>query len=101
MPDPDPDREQARRAAEEAGNIGGRRPPSTDEAEQPLAEAGQGQAEGFEEAERDLIENASHGDVHAARRVMRDTIDEQEDGSAAEAGEPDRERSSETPDDSW
>jgi hypothetical protein len=28
----------------------------------PLREAGQGEAEGFEEAEEELIEHASHGD---------------------------------------
>jgi hypothetical protein len=32
------------------------------EARRPLDEAGQGEAEGFEQAEADLIEHASHGD---------------------------------------
>jgi hypothetical protein len=32
------------------------------EAERPVKEAGGGEAEGFEEAERDLIEHASHGE---------------------------------------
>jgi hypothetical protein len=94
-------REEERKAAAEAAEIGGRRPPSTDEAQQPLTEAGQGQAEGFEESERELIERASHGDEHAARRVVRDAIDEEVGGSAAETGEADRERSSETADGSW
>lgn len=53
--------EQEREAAQEAVGIGG---PGghyeTGEAERPLAEAGQGQAEGFELAEEDLVENASH-----------------------------------------
>jgi hypothetical protein len=103
MPDPDPEREQSRRAAEEAGAIGGRRPASADEAKQPVAEGGGGQAEGFEEAERELIEHASHGDQHAARHVIGDAIEEAEGGAAGESGEPDRERSSSrgTPDDSW
>ena len=33
-----------------------------DEARRPLEESGQGEAEGFEQAEAELIENASHGD---------------------------------------
>lgn len=33
-----------------------------DEAHKPLVEAGQGESEGFEEAERELVEHASHGD---------------------------------------
>ncbi len=33
-----------------------------DEARRPVEEAGGGEAEGFEQAERDLIEHASHGD---------------------------------------
>jgi hypothetical protein len=55
--------EEADAAAAEAGAIGG--PGGNEEldpAERPLAEAGEGEAEGFEQAERDLIEHASHGD---------------------------------------
>ena len=37
---------------------------SDDPAEQPLIEAGEGEAEGFELAEKDLEEIASHGDQH-------------------------------------
>ncbi|HVE67585.1 MAG TPA: hypothetical protein VNB64_03285 [Solirubrobacteraceae bacterium] len=37
-------------------------PEDADEAMRPLREAGQGEAEGFELAEQDLIENATHGD---------------------------------------
>src|SRR6266516_323878 len=57
-------REQEEAAAAEAGEIGGRREPGDerDEATRPLEEAGEGEAEGFEEAERALIEHASHGD---------------------------------------
>ena len=32
------------------------------EAERPLKESGEGESEGFEEAEAELIEHASHGD---------------------------------------
>jgi hypothetical protein len=50
-------------AAAEAAEIGGRGSnEDEDPAQRPLDEAGQGEAEGFEQAERDLIEHASHGD---------------------------------------
>jgi hypothetical protein len=64
----DPDeqlvREQEDAAAAEAGAIGGRREPGDEQSEamRPLEEAGEGEAEGFEEAERELVEHASHGD---------------------------------------
>jgi predicted lipid-binding transport protein (Tim44 family) len=95
------EREQTERAAAEAGSIGGRtssEPPATesdDPAIRPLTEAGQGEAEGFEQAERDLVEHASHGDQHAARRVTEDAPAESDDARAARAGEADEERSSE------
>ena len=68
-----------------------------EEEQRPLREAGQGEAEGFEEAEAELIEHASHGDdgpdpSHHAGRP--------EDQGAAEAeyGEADHEESAEVPD---
>jgi hypothetical protein len=68
----------------------------SDEARRPLEEAGQGEAEGFEQAEKELIEHASHGDQHAARRAIQDApADESDDARAAEAAEADHERSSE------
>jgi len=76
MPGPDPDR--------------------PDEATRPLAEAGQGEAEGFEQAEQELIEHASHGDQRAARRAIQDAPAETDDARVAEAGEADEERSSES-----
>jgi hypothetical protein len=62
----------------------------------PLEEAGEGEAEGFEQAEQELIEHASHGDqgpdpTHLAGRP--------EERSDAEYGEADHEESSERPDD--
>jgi hypothetical protein len=49
-------------AAAEAAAIGGRTDsPRLPEAERPLSEAGEGVAEGFELAEEQLIESASHG----------------------------------------
>ena len=105
MPRPDPASEQADLAAAEAARIGGS--PSTenagaeegDEAERPLAEAGQGQAEGFEQAEEQLIERSSHGDQHAARRAAADATTEEDDARAAQQGDPDYERSSEREED--
>ena len=60
-----------------------------------MAEAGQGQAEGFEQAEEQLIEHASHGDQHAARQASEDATTEQDDARAAQQGDPDYERWSE------
>ena|SRR5438045_2847801 len=58
-------KEEAEAAAAEAGHIGGEvAKDSEDPAEQPLIEAGEGEAEGFELAEQDLEDIASHGDQH-------------------------------------
>lgn len=95
-------------AAAEAGAIGGRassEPPGTnadelDPAQAPLIEAGEGEAEGFELAEQELIEHASHGDQHAARRVIEDADSfEDADARSAPGGEADEEHTSEGPDD--
>lgn len=106
MPGPDRATDEAQKAAAEAAAIGGT--PSADpgpadggpdEAERPLAEGGQGEAEGFEQAEADLVKNASHGDQHAARRAIEDAPQSSDDELAAPAGEADREYSSERADD--
>jgi hypothetical protein len=105
MPTPDPAREEAEKAAAEAGAIGGRvssEPPSqeqSDEAARPVLEGGGGEAEGFEQAERELIEHASHGDQHAARQAIEDAPDTSDDARAAASGDPDVERSSELDED--
>ncbi len=67
----------------------------SDEAWRAVREAGGGESEGFEEAERELIEHASHGDEHAAGRVLEDAPLLDEDERAAEAAEPDVERAAE------
>ena len=102
MPGPDRAAEEAEQAAAEAGAIGGRvsseptgADGAPDEAHRPLVEAGEGEAEGFELAEQELIEHASHGDEHAARRVIQDAPDESDDALAQDGGEADHERSSE------
>lgn len=106
MQEGEEERTQEQAAAAEAAAIGGR--PSSDpapvdgapgEAERPLVEAGQGEAEGFEQADQELVERASHGDQHAARRTIEDVPDGSDDIRAAAGGEPDRERSSQRSDD--
>jgi hypothetical protein len=42
------------------------------EARRAVDEAGGGESEGFELAEHELIEHASHGDGHTPARIMRD-----------------------------
>ena len=67
-----------------------------DPARQPVEEAGGGVAEGFEQAEEDLIENASHGDGRG--NPERDAIDNENveaEQSTAEYGEADAAESNE------
>jgi hypothetical protein len=98
----DLERRQEEAAGAEAAAIGGQpssepAPAETeaDEAHRPLAEAGQGDAEGFEQAERELVEHASHGDQHAARQALDHAPRGSDDARAAHAGEADTARSSE------
>ena len=65
-----------------------------EEEQRPLREAGQGEAEGFEESEAELIEHASHGDSGPDPSHL---AGEPEDPAAAdvEYGEADHEQSSE------
>ena len=81
-------RQEEEAAAEEAGEIGGEVPHDTDDpAQQPLVEAGQGESEGFELAEKDLEDIASHGDE---RRFPDSAVSAPEERSNAEYGEPDQ-----------
>jgi hypothetical protein len=81
--------EEAEAAAAEAGEIGGEVPHDTDDpAEQPLIEAGQGEAEGFELAEKDLEDIAEHGDQH---RFPGSVAPPPEEPQPAEYGEADEE----------
>jgi hypothetical protein len=84
---PDPWEEQ------EAG-VGGRAgDEDLDPAERPLAEGGEGEAEGFELAEEDLIDSAEHGDGEAD--PLADAFSEERDpvDRVAEPGEADHEES--------
>jgi hypothetical protein len=80
--------EETEAAAAEAAKVGGFAPVESDDpAQQPLIEAGQGEAEGFELAEKRLIDIASHGDEH--RFPGRDAPPP-EDLEQAERGEADQ-----------
>jgi hypothetical protein len=43
-----------------------------------VEEAGGGESEGFELAEQDLIEHASHGDEHTPTKILRDAEPDEE-----------------------
>lgn len=83
--------EEAEAAAAEAARIGGPAPddPVEDPAERPLVEAGEGEAEGFELAEAELIDNAEHGDEK--RFPSRDAGAPEEPSDTAAFGEADEE----------
>jgi hypothetical protein len=76
--------EQEEAAAREAGAIGGRDPdPGVDPERRAVEEAGGGEAEGFEQAERDLEGQASHAD--SPRNPRYDEFSESEEPEAADA----------------
>jgi hypothetical protein len=98
MPEREFEREEEDAAAAEAAAIGGRvdydpedGESEVDPARAPLIEGGEGESEGFELAEQELEEHASHGDMHAARRILEDAPDEDDDSRAAAGGEADLE----------
>ncbi|MBN1529965.1 MAG: hypothetical protein JW895_12955 [Thermoleophilaceae bacterium] len=77
-------------AAAEAARIGGPGPDyETDEAHRPLEESGEGEAEGFEEAERELIEHATHEEQGGNPLHDAFTPEQESDRSTAEYGEAD------------
>lgn len=103
---PEPESESAFEAAEEqaaakeAAGIGGTVSdyPSTDDddlendpAQRPLIEAGEGESEGFELAERELEQHATHGDMHSTGRILEDADGFDEDARATDGGEADEE----------
>jgi hypothetical protein len=65
-----------------------------DEAQRPVTEAGGGEAEGFEEAEELLEENATHGEGGADPEADAFTGELESDESGAEYGEADEARPS-------
>ena len=89
--------EETAAAAAEAGAIGGRGgAEGVPEEERPRVESGQGEAEGFELAEQELIEAASHGDPAPDPTTMAGRPEAER--SNAEYGEADEERVSELTD---
>lgn len=92
--------EQERAAAAQAARIGGVVPPvSDDPAMEPLYEAGEGEEEGWELAEAELIENAAHGEGHGDPE--RDAFAPEREGDRATAayGESDEIHSTERDED--
>jgi hypothetical protein len=90
---PGPDdlvRQEEQLAAAEAGHIGGPAPEyEGDEEERPLEEGGEGEAEGFEQAELELEEQASHGDPKLDPEVDGFTPEEESDRADPAYGEAD------------
>ena len=85
--------EEEAAAAKAAGQIGG---VAGDEGDfppelRPVYEAGGGEAEGFEQAEADLIENAQHGDGRGDPLSDAFTPEVESDLSRAEYGQADQE----------
>lgn len=81
--------EEAEAAASEAAKIGGAVPDDgLDPAERPLAEGGEGEAEGFELAEEELIDHAEHGDQ---KHFPDSDAGAPEEPTDAAYGEPDEE----------
>lgn len=92
------EQDETEAAAAEAGSIGGEMPEderSANPAQRPLMEAGQGESEGFEQAEAGLIDIASHGDQHRFPDGVSTTDETRTD---AEYGEADEEVKGDGPD---
>lgn len=90
------DAEEAEAAAREAGQIGGvSGEESLDPVDRAVIEAGGGEAEGFEQAERLLVEHATHGDQQSAHAILHDAGGPEEADPTREDSDADHERSSE------
>ncbi|HLH14474.1 MAG TPA: hypothetical protein VKV16_06760 [Solirubrobacteraceae bacterium] len=90
------EREQEQAAASEAASIGGiAGDEELEDAQRPVLEAGGGESEGFELAEQDLIEHASHGDQQSAHAILHHQGIDEEASSADDQQTGDHERSSE------
>lgn len=60
-----------------------------------VIEAGGGVAEGFEQAEAQLVDNASEGPFDGTERILVDAFESEAEKDRAVYGEPDEEHSSE------
>lgn len=87
-------REEEAAAAAAAGNIGGVAGDEDDfdPAMRPVYEAGGGVAEGFEQAEADLVENAQHGDGRGDPLSDAFRPEAESDLASVEYGEGDEEK---------
>jgi len=92
--------QQESAAAAEAASIGGLAPAdSGDPALDPVYQAGGGEQEGWEAAEAELIENATHGEGHGDPEGDAFTPEAESDRASAVYGEGDRLPSTETVED--
>ena len=83
-------RAEAEAAAAEAAEIGGAGSGAgEDEARRPVEEAGGGVAEGFEQSEEELAEQASHGEDRSTPNRDAFAAEEAEGEGVATYGEPD------------
>jgi hypothetical protein len=83
-------RREERAAAAEASEIGGPAPePEGGAASRAVEEGGGGEAEGFEQAERELEEAATHGDSGFDPELDAATPEVESDESTATYSEPD------------
>jgi hypothetical protein len=82
--------QEANAAAAEAARIGGVTPPDSDDpAMDPVYQAGGGEQEGWEQAEQELSENATHGDGHGDPERDAISPELESDRSTAVYGEGD------------
>jgi hypothetical protein len=81
---------EADAAAAEAGAIGGRAPADEDPERRPVEEAGGGESEGFERAEQELVEQASHDDPGTNPKYDEFAPEAESDRETIEHGEPDQ-----------
>jgi hypothetical protein len=86
---------EAAAAAAEAGSIGGRAG-DPDDPDRAVREGGGGEAEGFEEAEAELVDRAEHGE--GADPAAQRHVEPAEAALADEGGEADAARSPDRPD---
>ena len=85
--------EEEAAAAREAARIGGTAGDENDfdPAMRPVYEAGGGEAEGFEQAEADLIDNAQHGDGRGDPLSDAFSPEAESDRASVEYGDADHE----------
>jgi len=84
-------REEEQAAAAEAAGIGGPDPqPDVDPEDRAVLEGGGGYAEGFEQAEEQLVRQASHEDAPSSPTADAFTPEVESDESGAAYGEADQ-----------